>query len=106
MNSVVYTNFTLCVSPNALCSISYSISCFQSRASYVTLQSGSADGEGHARNVGLASWHWNRPFVQSAANRHLQLMDSADSIVAMSTISTLLDQLCCSRTRFATSLTI
>ena len=98
---LLYTLFAFCVSPNALCSITFSISCSQSRASYVTLQYGSAVGEGHARIAGRVSCRWSSRFVQSAANRHLQSKDSAGSVAAANTRSTSLDRLCCSRTRFA-----
>src|SRR5436190_14670350 len=49
-----YTEIALCVSPNALCSTTFSISCSQSRAQSVTLLFSSADVEGHVRDVGPA----------------------------------------------------
>src|SRR6266481_3606798 len=53
--SLLYTTSALCVSPNALCSISFSTSCSQSHVLSVTLKFRSADGEGHVRNAGRPS---------------------------------------------------
>src|SRR6266850_5520424 len=75
--SVLYTTFALCVSPNALCSISFSTSCSQSHVLSVTLKFRSADGEGHVRNVGRVLYRSNHRFAQSAANPRRQSRDCA-----------------------------
>src|SRR5438093_12576335 len=51
---VLYTDGALCVSPNALCSTTSSISCCQCTVFIVMLRFKSVGGEGHVRNVGPA----------------------------------------------------
>jgi len=76
-NQVSYTEFALCVSPNALCSTTYSISCSQSHVSNVTLQFKSVGGEGHVRNAGPAWYRSIRRSVHNAASPPRQSKASA-----------------------------